>query len=157
MRRQPGRSGVAQVGRHGGPGDHLAQRRLETAVHEHRRCDAARERTQLVDGLARLGQGAVEGRPGSLRVAVELGLGAAEVHREADQPLLRAVVDVALEATERHGLGRAPGPAAGLGSADLLLQLGPAAQEVAGQAGVEQRGDAEREREGQQRDQRRWW
>ena len=61
-------------------------------------------------------------------------------------------MDVALEATERHGLGRAPGPAAGLGSADLLLQLGPAAQEVTGQAGVEQRGDAEREREGQQRD-----
>ena len=43
---------------------------------------------------------------GGLRVGVELVLGPAEVHREPDQPLLRAVVDVALEPAQRGRLGR---------------------------------------------------
>ena len=49
-------------------------------------------------------------RAGRLGVGVELLLGPAEVHRQPDQPLLRAVVDVALEPAQRGRLGRTRPP-----------------------------------------------
>ena len=43
---------------------------------------------------------------GRLRIGVELLLGPAQVHRQPDQPLLRAVVDVPLQPAQRDRLGR---------------------------------------------------
>ena len=95
-----------------------------------------RQRPQLGDGLAGLGQRLVDGRGGPLRVVGDLALGAAEVHGQPDQPLLRAVVDVALEPAHRLGLRDPGGVAAALDAGHLVLQLGAAAQQHPGQAGV---------------------
>ena len=63
--------------------------------------------------------------------------GPAEVHAQPDQPLLRAVVDVALEPAQRGGLGRAGRVAAALDPAHLLLELGAAAEQHVRQAAVQ--------------------
>ena len=52
---------------------------------------------------------------------VEVVLGAAEVHREPDQPLLRPVVDVALEPAQRGRLGGHRGDGLRPGGVPLLL------------------------------------
>ena len=97
----------------------LAERRGEAAVDQQRRGDAARERAQLVDGLAGLEQRGVDGLAGALGVLGQLPPRAAEVHGQPDQPLLRAVVDVALEPAQRRRLGRAGGVPAALDPAYL--------------------------------------
>ena len=82
--------------------------------------------------------------------------GPAEVHGQPHQPLLGAVVDVALEPAQRGGLGRPGGVAAALDPAHLLLQLGAAAEQHRGEAGVQDRGDQPHSaRQGQQRRPRR--
>ena len=82
----------------------------------------------------------------AVRVGVELLLGPAEVDREPDQPLLRAVVDVALEPAQRGRLGRhrgrglGPGGGLALGQVgDLVAQRGHLDQQPAGEPRLEQR------------------
>ena len=93
-------------GRHRRPGGDRGQCGGESAVGEHRGCDAPRERTQLGEGLGRLGSGRGEQGAGRLGVVVQATLRDRQVHPEPDQALLGAVVDVPLEAAQRLGLGR---------------------------------------------------
>ena len=66
---------------------------------------------------------------GAVGVVGQLPTGATEVHRQPDQPLLRPVVDVALEPAQRDRLGLPRGVPAALDAAYVLLELGPAAQQ----------------------------
>ena len=72
--------------------------------------------------------------------------------RQPHQPLLRPVVDVALEPAHRLGLRDPGGVAAALDPGHLVLQLGAAAQQHPGQAGVDRRHQPDRPRQGQQQD-----
>ena len=110
------------------------------AVDQQRRGDAAGERAQLVDGLAGLGSAASMVSAARSGSSSSCCAGPAEVHREPHQPLLRPVVDVALEPAQRLGLGGASGVAAALDPAYLLLELGPAAEQHLRQAAVQERG-----------------
>ena len=86
-----------QLDRHGGaPRQHL-ERRHEPVVGEDRRVDAAGQLAQLLERLREVRVGAPE-QLGRLRVAVgDLPPDQAQGERERDEPLLRAVVQVALE------------------------------------------------------------
>ena len=147
-------SGTSIVGldRHLAAHGQLTERGGEAAVDQQRRGDAARERAQLVDGLAGLEQRRVDGLGGAVGVVGQLSASPAEVHGEPDQPLLRPVVDVALEPAQRDGLGRASGVAAALDPAYLLLELGAAAQQHVRQAAVQGRGEPHHQGQGEQRD-----
>ena len=68
--------------------------------------DAARQLAQLAERLAQLLAGAVEQRGGGGGVVLELGAGQLHLQRERDEALLRAVVQVALQAA---ALGQAEG------------------------------------------------
>ena len=94
---------------------------MKAPVRQHRRRDPPRQRSQLVEGLLRLAQ-RVERAAWQLRErSCRPGLRArTEVHEKAHQPLLGAVVDVALETTQGAGLGRPRCIATG----DQLLDLG---------------------------------
>ena len=84
-----------------GTGDRAGHRRqggVEAPVGEDRRVDAAGEVAQLDQRLLGLAVGVVDQGPGRVGVGVELLLGPAQVHGQGDQSLLRAVVQVALDA-----------------------------------------------------------
>jgi hypothetical protein len=85
-------------------------------------------------------------------MVLQLAAGATEVHRQPNQPLLRTVVDVALQSAERLGLGRPGGVATGHDVLDLLLELGSAAQQQGRQGAVADRREAYRQRQRQQGD-----
>jgi hypothetical protein len=117
--------GREPVGRDGGDGDGdrraLGQRRQRWAragLAEDHRVDAARQLAQLRERQSQLGDRLVERRGEVLvRGTPELGVGDAEGQREVHQPLLGAVVQVALDPAafgvpELHD--------AGAGGADLL-------------------------------------
>ena len=73
-----------------------------------------------------------------LRVLLELALRPGELHGEAHQPLLRAVVDVTFEPAQGAGLGRhRGGPALGE-VVDALVQLGHAGEQRPAEARLEQ-------------------
>ncbi len=78
-------------------------RRLQAAVGEDRRRDAAGEVAQLGDREARVLACGAHERSG-LGLVGEPLLGAAEVHAQRDEPGLRAVVQVALDAPQLGGL-----------------------------------------------------
>ena len=86
---------------------------------------AADQVPQLGQGRLGLDVRLVEEDPGALGVVAELRLGPAELHRQRDQPLLGAVVQVALDPPPL-GLGRVHHPLA----ADL--ELGDPGGQVAG-------------------------
>ena len=92
------------------------QRRVEAAVGQHRRVHAPDEVAQLGEGLLGLDVRLVDEFPGGVDVIGELRLGPAELHRQRDQPLLRAVVQVTLDPPPLR-LGRVHHPLA----ADLEL------------------------------------
>ena len=85
------RTGHRAAGRQGG------QRGVEAAVGEDGRVDAADQVAQLGQRLLDLAVRVVQGG-GRLGVARHLALGGAQLDAEGDQPLLRAVVQVALDA-----------------------------------------------------------
>ena len=64
---------------------------------EHRGMEAARELPQLPERLGELVACARDHRLGRRRVAADVGLDQPELHGQRDQPLLSAVVQVALE------------------------------------------------------------
>ena len=77
----------------------------EPAVAEHRGMEAAGELAQLLERERQLGGGRAEAARRRLRVAAEPRLREPERERERDEPLLRAVVEVPLEAPPLGGLG----------------------------------------------------
>jgi hypothetical protein len=95
-----------QLDRDGAAAGQRGDRGGQAAVGQDRRGDAAGQRAQLVERLAGLGERFGDCRAGGVLVGVHLVLGAPEVHRQPYQPLLRAVVDVALQPAQRGGLGR---------------------------------------------------
>ena len=76
------------------------QSRPDPAVGEDRRIDAAGQVAQLAQGLGDAGAGLCDQLLRALRVGLELLLRHPEAHAERDQPGLRAVVQVALDAAE---------------------------------------------------------
>ena len=102
------------------------QRRPEPAIGEHRRMDPARELAQLADRLVEVLRRAVEQLPGRLRIVVHARARQPQAQRERDEPLLRAVVQVALDLAPRR-VGalddpRARGAQLGDGRAQLRRQ-----------------------------------
>ena len=86
-----------QLDRHrGAPGERL-DGRGEPAVGQHRRMDAAGQLAQLGGRAGEVVGQPVEERAGRGRVVVEPAAGDADVERHRHEPLLRAVVEVALE------------------------------------------------------------
>ena len=73
---------------------------------EHRRVDAARELAQLRERLRELVAGGRDQRLGRRRVAADVGLDQPELQCEGDQPLLCAVVQVALKSPPLGVSGR---------------------------------------------------
>ena len=90
---------------------------------------------------------------GLRRVVAEPPLGRGDVHAQPDQPLLRPVVQVALQPAQGLRLGDPGGVPASFDAGHLLLQLGAAAQHGLGEAGLEERHAADHEGQGEQRDQ----
>ena len=124
-------------------------RRGEAAVGEHRRGDAAREVAQLADRGARLVAGAAH-ELGDLGPVAQALLGAAEQHAQRDEPRLRAVVQVALDAAQlrRLDVERAAARAGQLVDALDQLALARLGQPLAVD---DERVRPERQREAEQR------
>ena len=102
-------------------------------------------------GLAGLAGGLVDGGPGGGRVALELPLGPGQVHLQPDQPLLRPVVDVALEPAQRLGLGGDGGVAPSVSRPSSAWVARAGGQQGAAELGLQQ-GDAahhERQQDGE--------
>ncbi len=105
---------------------------VEAAVVDDGWVQAADEVAQLGEGLGGLVVGLLDGMPGGFGYVGEVGAGHAQVHREGDQPLLRAVVEVAFDAAA-FSVGRGDDVGAASGQClDPLRQLLTA-------AGTEQR------------------
>ena len=100
-------------------------RRLEPAVGEDRRVDAAGEVAELLERLARAAAGLGEQHPRRLRVGPELLLGHADAHAERDETGLRAVVQVALDAAQLGLLDVDRGGAAPLEPLDPVRRAAP--------------------------------
>ena len=118
---KPARAPHVEPDRHRGPAGQRPQRGGEPALGEHGRVDAPGQLAQLVHGRRRLlGQG-VELRVQLVRARGHGRLRRPQLHREGDQPLLGAVVQVALDpAAGVVGRGDDPGPRRG----QLGLALG---------------------------------
>ena len=114
-------------------------RRLQAAVAEHGRMDPARELAQLLERLRQLLAGALERRARLGLVAAAAG-GEPQVERERDEPLLRAVVQVALEPAAL-GVARLDDPRARGGEILARLRVG---ERLAGQLGEVARSAARR-------------
>ena len=97
-------SASTDVGQRGAAGGG-AQRLGEAAVHEQRRVDAVREVAQLLHRFLEVEADLVEHRLGLLGIGVGDLAREAHAHRERDEVLLRAVVQVALDAAAL-GVGR---------------------------------------------------
>ncbi len=126
--------GQVDVERHGDgrPGGEGLEGRHEPAVEEDGRGEPARQRAQLLEGVVRVLRGLGDERAGALRIRVQRALGGREVHAEAHEPLLRSVVQVALDLSERLALGRH-------GSGAGLLEALHAALEGVGLEAAEER------------------
>ena len=126
----------------------------ETAVLQDRRGEPARERAQFVERLAGLVAGFADQFASLLGIAFELALDRREIHLQPHEPLLRAVVDVALEPAQRRVLGLHGGAARRRELGDLALErLGPPrAERAAGDHVVQQGEPAEDERQRRQED-----
>ena len=100
---------ASTIGRERGAAGGGRERLGEPAVHEQRRVDAVREVAQLLHRLLEVGADLVEHRLGLLGIVVGELAREPHAHRERDEVLLRAVVQVALD--------RAPLGVAGLDDA----------------------------------------
>ena len=114
---------VGQLGAHGdgdgGAGGGLGDGGRQATVDEDWWGDAAGELAQLVEGLLGLFHGALDDGRRGRRVLLGLPVGTGQVHAQAHEALLGAVVDVALQATAGVGLGALDGGPGGLEAADL--------------------------------------
>ena len=124
---------LGQLGAHsdrdGGAGGGLGDGGGQATVDEDGRGDAAGELAQLIEGLLGLVHGALDNRGGCHRVLLGLTLGPGQVHAQAYEALLGAVVDVALQAAAGVGLGPLDGGPGGLQAADLAAPGEHAADE----------------------------
>ena len=153
----------ADVDRHRAAGGERGQGGVEPPVGQHRRRQAPREVAQLGQRGAGLGAGLLEQGGGAVDVAGgQPCAGPAQLHGQRDQPLLRAVVQVALEPASL-GLGRLDRrrPGAGdIGQPALELRVS-GAEQGAPLGPRRQRDDAddvgpgEQQRDAQQRERQR--
>ncbi len=129
--------GGEDLDRHRGAACQPFERCLEAVVAEHRRVDAAGELAQLGGRLVELRKGFVQQLAGRGRVVVELAAHQAQAHGQRHQPLLGAVVEVALDpaAFLVPGLDDAGARGAQLGY--LRLQLGGQLEVLGGQGGAD--------------------
>lgn len=139
--------------RDGTANDELVEGDAEATVDQQRGRDAAGQRAQLVEGLACLLQRRLDRGGGLLGVARDLTARATEVHRQADEALLRPVVDVALEAAECHGLGLLRGIARALGTLDPGRHRAAAVENDVGERRVQPGDSADDPRQRHERDQ----
>ena len=117
-------------------------RLLQPALAEQRRADAAGQVAQLGERALRLlARLAHELCRAACSPACELLLGAPEVHRDGDDPRLRAVVEVALDPLELQPRGVDRSRAGLLEVLDALLELALAGAE---QTGGQRRADVRR-------------
>ena len=123
-RRQPLGRRLDDLDRDRGAAGEPAQRRREAAVAEHDGVDAAGQLAQLGGRRRELGHRLVEQLAGHLRVGVELAARQAQVHGERHQPLLGAVVEVALDPAPLGVAGVDDAGARGAQLLDLGAQLG---------------------------------
>ncbi len=98
------------------------ERGPEPVIAEHGRVDAARELAQLLDGGLRVYARLRDQRERALRVAGEARLGEAEGDGHRDHALLRAVVQVALDAAPLGVGGRDDALARGAQVVDPIAQ-----------------------------------
>ena len=104
---------LAELHRHGRAVRERLQRSGEAAVGEHGRVDSASQLAQLLERGIELCAGARQQLLGRERVLVQLGAREPDVERHRDEPLLRPVVQVALEPAAllepdlEHALARA--------------------------------------------------
>jgi hypothetical protein len=108
---------------HGGASGEGRERRVEPAVVEHRRVDAAGQLAQLGD--RRLGRGVRLGdeRLRGLRIRVDLLLRHTEGHADGHEARLHAVVQVPLDAGALHVGGAHGAGALRRGGAHLLAEV----------------------------------
>ena len=124
------------VDRHRAERGEAGQGRVEAALGQDRRVHAADQVPQFGQRRLRLDVRPVDQVPGRLGVVAELRLGPAEFHRQRDQPLLGAVVQVALDPLPL-GLGRVHHPlAAHLQLGDPGGQVRRGREQPPGQGGV---------------------
>ena len=146
---------LEDLDRHGRARGEILQRGAQATVGQDRRVDAAREVAQLLEREVRLLPRAAD-QLGSLRVAL-LGtsLRHAQIEGERDEPLLGAVVEVALDAPPL-AVGGGDDPRAGvleLRHAGGEHRVGVRAEQQAGEPGVEPPERSQR-RDAEQQDQR---
>ena len=89
----------------------VAQRVHETAFHEHRGHQATRERPHLVHRVVHLAAQLAQAPAGSLGMGLHELAGELQLDPERHEPLLRAVVQVALDAPAFEVRGRHDPPA----------------------------------------------
>ncbi|MFN8233033.1 MAG: hypothetical protein U0V56_06065 [Actinomycetota bacterium] len=82
-----------------------SERRRQPAIGQQRRVDAAGQVAQVLEGRRRLVADLGEQRASPFRIALDQSVGELQLDRERDQLLLRAVVDVALQASSLVVLG----------------------------------------------------
>ena len=88
------------------------QRGVQPSVGQHRRVDPPGHLADLDDGVLRRLMGPLDQLARPVRVDVQLGPGHAQVHRDGDQSLLGAVVEVALDASPLEPRPSRPSPRA---------------------------------------------
>ena len=148
-----GQRGIREVDlddhRHGAARRERLEAGREPAVLQDRRRESAGQRAQLVERLAGLLARLADERLRRVGVLLEPAFDRREVHLQSDEPLLRAVVDVALEASERGVLGLHGGAArrGELGDLDLQRLGAPGAEHAPGDHVVQEREPAEHERQ----------
>ena len=136
--RRPDRHVHLEGNRHGAAGGQAGQRRVEAAVGKHRRVHAPYQVTELDEGGLGLGVRLVDEGGRGVNVVGELRLRPAELHRQGDEALLRAVVQVTLDPAAL-GLGRVHDALPAdlkLGDPRLELRVARRGQQPAGEGGV---------------------
>ena len=135
---RPDRHVYLERDRDGAARGQAGQRRVEAPVGEHRRVDAPYQVTQLDEGGLGLGVRLVDQGGRGVDVVGEPRLRPAELHRQGDEPLLRAVVQVPLD-PRALGLGRVHDPLPAdlkLGDPRPQLRVAGRGQQPAGERGV---------------------
>jgi hypothetical protein len=111
LRRVPAEWGGVHPDGQRGPAGHRGQRGRQPALHQDRGIDAVREAAQLVRGLPEVGAELGQDLQDLVVVAFGQLAGQAQLDRQGGEPLLGAVVEVALDAAPLTvGGGHDPGP-----------------------------------------------
>ena len=99
------------------------ERRVEPALGQHRGMDPGRQLAQLLDRRAGVGERVVDRRAGRVGIGLPLPARGLEAEHERDEPLLRAVVEVARQAAALGVAGLDDAGARGAQRLELRAQL----------------------------------